>query len=71
MIKEHSADILFNPKFFEEREAKAVDNCPKIKAVKPIINFNDEVKLGYNVGTRGNGRDQPRWPSDLTVEVVS
>lgn len=68
MIRENSASIVFNPKFFEERETKAIDTA--IRAVKPIIDFGGEVKLGYNVGTRGNGKDAPKWPSDLMVEVV-
>lgn len=70
MLKENSGNIVYNPDFFEQRETKAIKDCPKIRAVKPIINYDGEVKLGYNVGTRGNGRDQPRWPNDLTVEVV-
>jgi len=69
MIRENSGSIVFNPKFFEHRETKAIDST--IIAVKPIIDFGSEVKLGYNVGTRGNGKDAPKWPSDLMVEVVS
>ncbi len=69
MIKENSDAIVFNPKFFEERKAKAIGSA--VRAVKPIIDFGGEVKLGYNVGTRGNGKDAPKWPSDLMVEVVS
>ena len=65
----NSGPIVFNPKFFEEREAKAIGT--KVRAVKPIIDFGGEVKLTYNVGTRGNGKDAPKWPSDLMVEVVS
>ena len=30
--------------------------------------FESGVELGYHVGTRGNGIDQPVWPKDLTVE---
>lgn len=71
MLKENSGDVVFNPKFFEERDAKAINDTLKIRAVKPIIQYAEEkVKLQYNVSTRGNGRDQPRWPQDLSVEVV-
>ena len=71
MLRENSGDVIFNPKFFEEREAKALKDSPKIRTVKPIVEYADgKVKPGYNVGTRGNGRDQPRWPDDLSVEVV-
>ena len=69
MIKENSGQIVMNPKFFEERETKALDTT--VVAVKPIIDFGGDIELKYNVGTRGNGKDAPRWPSDLMVEVVS
>ena len=29
------------------------------------------VRSGYNVGTRSNGVDQPRWPEDLMMEIVA
>lgn len=38
---------------------------------KPILQFPpDTVSLRYNVGTRGNGFDEARWPADLLIEVV-
>ncbi len=69
MIKGNSGKALFNPKFFEQRESSALG--VNIQTVKPIIRFeNDEVELRYNVGTRGNGVDKPRWPEDLMTEIV-
>lgn len=69
MIQKTSGDVIFNPKFFEDRDSKALG--VKIRTVKPIIDFDGgEIVLGYNVGTRGNGKDQPRWPDDLTSEIV-
>lgn len=60
---------LLQPSFFEDRESKALDAI--IRTIKPIISFdNQEVQLKYNVGTRGNGKDAPRWPDDLMTEVV-
>jgi len=42
-----------------------------VRTVKPILNIKaGKVKLGYNVGTRGNGVDQPRWPEDLMTEIM-
>jgi hypothetical protein len=62
-------DVLFKDEFFENREA--VNRGVTIRAVKPILTFpNKEVTLGFNVGTRPNGIDQPRWPEDLLVETV-
>jgi hypothetical protein len=61
---------MFKDEFFEDRESK--NRGVKIRTVKPVINFPEgEVQLGYNVGTRTNGVDEPRWPEDLSVEVVS
>lgn len=70
MLKETSSETVLNPKFFEKREAKTIGK--KILTVKPIIQFPEgRVELGYTVGTRTNGVDQPRWPSDLYVETVN
>ncbi|EHY56121.1 hypothetical protein HRR83_008640 [Exophiala dermatitidis] len=60
---------LFHPSFFEDRESKALGVT--VRTIKPVIKFErDQVELGYHVGTRGNGKDAPRWPEDLMTEVV-
>jgi len=60
---------IFNPDFFELRENKAI-GFP-IRTVKPILNFpGGIVELGYNVGSRGNGVDEARWPKDLLTEII-
>jgi hypothetical protein len=69
MLQQNSPHI-FDPKFFEARTSDAIDAV--IRTVRPVIEFHqDEVELRYNVGTRGNGKDQPRWPENLQVEIVS
>ena len=69
MIMENSGDKLLDPKFFEDRESKALGL--KIRTIKPIIQFDQgEVQLEYNVGTRGNGVDAEWWPDDLMTEVI-
>lgn len=67
----HTApNILYNEDFMEERDCKNIGI--KIKTIKPILRFpGEEVKLGFNVGTRTNGVDKARWPEDLMVEVVT
>ncbi|KIW37097.1 uncharacterized protein PV06_10724 [Exophiala oligosperma] len=30
----------------------------------------NKVSLGYNIGTRGNGKDAAKWPQDLMTEVI-
>ena len=60
---------LFNPVYFEERECQYLGAT--IRTVKPILQFTEgQVELRYNIGTRGNGVDQARWPKDLNTEVV-
>ena len=60
---------MFDIDFFEMRETKALGL--KIRTPKPVLRFpKGTVELGYNVGTRGNGVDQPHWPSDLSTEIV-
>jgi hypothetical protein len=69
MLKQNSGNVLFNPAFFEDRKSGAIGL--DVRTVKPVISFQDgEVELGYNVGTRGNGVDQARWPTDLMTEIV-
>lgn len=59
----------FRDEFFETRRSRILG--VDIRCVKPAIRFpHGEVDLGFTVGTRGNGRDAPRWPEDLTTEVV-
>ena len=70
MLMTHSGDVMFKPDFLEIRHSGAIGK--DVKAVKPIAQYpQGNVKLGYNVGTRGNGVDQPRWPEDLMTEVVA
>ena len=69
MLKSNSASTLFDPDFFENRHSGAIGK--EINCVKPIIRYpGGEVELKYNVGTRGNGVDQARWPEDLMTEIV-
>lgn len=70
MLKTYSAGTLFKPEFFEKRHSGAIGKdilCPK-----PVIQYPQGlVKLKFDVGTRGNGYDQARWPEDLMTEVVA
>lgn len=69
LLQEYDAQVLFNPQFFEMRASKAVDGT--FWVVKPVLQYgNNAVEMRYNVGTRGNGVDQPVWPEDLSTEVV-
>ncbi|KUJ08286.1 alpha-methylacyl-CoA racemase [Mollisia scopiformis] len=70
MLLENSSTTVLNPEWFHTIESKAAG--AKIRCVKPILQFpGNKVQLGFNVGTRTNGVDQPRWPHDLMVEIVT
>jgi hypothetical protein len=69
MLKQNAGSVIFNPGFFEIRHSKAIGK--DIATPKPIIQFPEgKVQLKFNVGTRGNGVDQAKWPEDLMTEVV-
>lgn len=68
-MEERSGDVFFNQDFYENRESRAIGVTMRL--LKPAIKFpNQEVKPGFNIGTRGNGMDQPRWPDDLCTEII-
>ncbi|KIK51480.1 hypothetical protein GYMLUDRAFT_50511 [Collybiopsis luxurians FD-317 M1] len=70
LLRQYDTETLFQPAFFEHRRAESINTS--FVLVKPIAQFqNGIVDLKYNVGTRGNGVDQPVWPKDLTVEIVT
>jgi hypothetical protein len=69
MLGKNEKSPVCQTEFFEDRESGILGK--KIRTVKPILRFpQGEVQLGYHVGTRSNGTDQPRWPKDLLTEVV-
>ncbi|KAF2115092.1 CoA-transferase family III domain-containing protein [Lophiotrema nucula] len=70
MLQENSGKIIFNPAFFEKVHSGAINT--DIVHPKPVIQFPDgRVQLKYNVGTRGNGVDQPKWPENLMTEIAT
>jgi hypothetical protein len=71
MLKANSKDTLFREEFFEDRAAKCLGDV-FVRTVRPVVQYPDgKVELGFNIGTRTNGLDQPRWPHDLMTEVIS
>ncbi len=69
LLTQHDSETLFNPSFFQPMESKNL--AVTFIRPKPVAQFASGVELRYHVGTRGNGVDQPVWPKDLTVEVVT
>lgn len=69
MLKTQVGDVVLRRDFFETRRSGAIGR--DVACVKPIVQYpGGKVELGFNVGTRGNGVDAPRWPADLMTEVV-
>ncbi|KAK4867966.1 hypothetical protein LT330_007625 [Penicillium expansum] len=69
LLKKNSGDRVFHPRNFQDLYSPQL-GVP-VRVPKPVLQFPDgPVQLKYNVGTRTNGVDQPKWPVDLTVEVV-
>lgn len=62
---------LLNLEYFEKRTSGALNGLV-FRVPKPILQFpQNTVQLCFNVGTRGNGVDEPKWPDDLLTEVVT
>ncbi|KAK7439810.1 hypothetical protein VKT23_017386 [Stygiomarasmius scandens] len=68
---EHSREALLKKEFWEVRRNEAMGKGVTVRAVKPVMVFPEGlVKPGFQVGTRPNGRDKPRWPEDLETVVI-
>lgn len=72
MRKGPARERLFRDDFFEDRPAPVAlgDEKKLIRCLKPVADWGGAVKLGYNIGARGNGTDGAWWPKDLMVERV-
>lgn len=68
VMAKHNQDTLYREEYFENRYSKALGR--EFQCVKPVAHFADGVDLCFNVGTRGNGFDNARWPRDLGLEIV-
>ncbi|KAF2476074.1 CoA-transferase family III [Lindgomyces ingoldianus] len=70
MLQDNSGHVIFNPAFFEKVRSGAIGK--DILRPMPVIQFPEGlVQLRFNVGTRSNGTDLPKWPENLMTEVVS
>ncbi|TGJ83218.1 hypothetical protein E0Z10_g5546 [Xylaria hypoxylon] len=69
LLVQYDSETLFDPSFFQPMEARHLGTT--FIRPKPVAQFMSGLELKYHVGTRGNGVDQPVWPKNLTVEVVT
>lgn len=61
---------VLNLDFFEKRTSGALNDLV-FRMPKPALRFPaGTVEMKFNIGTRGNGTDQARWPDDLLIEMV-
>ncbi|KAK9422250.1 hypothetical protein SUNI508_04929 [Seiridium unicorne] len=68
-LKDKTGDKMFNPEFFTKYHPKHLGKDMVI--VAPILTFpNGEVEPRFDIGTRGNGVDEAKWPASLEVETV-
>lgn len=68
-LVQSSGDKIMRSEFFSKYHPKNLGKDMVI--VAPVLKFpNGEVEPRFDVGTRGNGVDQPRWPKDLLTETV-
>lgn len=59
----------FREEFFEQRRSGILG--VDIRALRSVIGYpNGNVKMKFNIGTRGNATDAPRWPENLLTEIV-
>ncbi|KEF59613.1 uncharacterized protein A1O9_04459 [Exophiala aquamarina CBS 119918] len=62
---------LLNLEYFEKRVSGALNGLV-FRVPRPILQFpQNTVQLRFNVGTRGNGVDEARWPDHLLTEIVT
>jgi hypothetical protein len=70
LVKQSSGDKLFRPEFFKTYRPSSL--AKDMVMVAPVLRFPDgEVEPRFDVGTRGNGVDQPKWPEDLSTEIIT
>ncbi|KAJ7187607.1 CoA-transferase family III domain-containing protein [Mycena pura] len=75
LLMKNAPGRIVRPNWLEDRQSDAIG--ARVRTVKPIAEWEDNtdgsrgVQPGFNVGTRGNGVDAPRWPDNLLEEVIA
>ena len=69
-LRNNSIDLFTNPAYYTIKHNNVLN--ADFRIVKDCIQWpTGSVDFDYCIATRPNGVDQPRWPNDLTVEVVT
>ena len=69
-LKKHHINLFTNSAYYTIKHNKALKKDFRI--VKDCIQWpQDSTNFDYHIGVRSNGMDQPRWPNDLSVQIVT
>jgi hypothetical protein len=69
-LQKNHIDLFTNPAYYIIKHNKALNEDFRI--VKDCIQWPpNTIDFDYRIGTHPNGMDQPRWPKDLSVEIVT
>jgi hypothetical protein len=69
-LQKNHIDLFTNPAFYIIKHNKAMNEDFRI--VKNCIQWpQGSINFDHHIGTHSNGTDQPRWPKDLSVEIVT
>jgi hypothetical protein len=70
ILRKNHIDLFTNPAYFIIKHNKAMN--ADFRIVKNCIQWPEgSTNFDYHISTRSNGMDQPRWPNDLSVEIVT
>jgi hypothetical protein len=69
-LRKNHIDLFTNPAYYTIKHNNVLKKDFRI--VKDCIQWpQGSVDFDYRISTRGNGVDEPRWPNDLSVEIVT
>jgi hypothetical protein len=69
-LRKNHIDLFINPAYYTIKYNNVLKKDFRI--VKDCIQWPPgSVDFDYRIPTRGNGVDEPRWPKDLSVEIVT
>jgi hypothetical protein len=69
-LRKNHIDLFTNSAYYTIKHNNVLNKDFRI--VKDCIQWpQGSVDFDYHIATRGNGVDQPRWPKDLSVEIVT
>jgi len=69
MLATTGSATIMKPEFFVTTIPEYIKK--PVKVVAPVLKFpNGEVTPGYDISTRTNGVDQPRWPDNLGDQFI-